>query len=95
MKNLEEIKIYFIKEIDQNELISEKHKNVSTILNYGEHFLVLVSAITGCASISTFASLFVIPVEITSSAILLKEYDYTKENIKNLNHLNIKSNILI
>ena len=38
-------------------LISKKHKNVSTTLNDTKHFLILVSAITGCVSISVFASL--------------------------------------
>ena len=44
-----------------------KHKKVSTILNYIEHFLVLPWAITGCVSISAFPSLVCIPIEITSS----------------------------
>ena len=34
LKNIEKIKNQFIKEIDQNDLISKKHKKVSTILNY-------------------------------------------------------------
>ena len=34
LKNIEEIKNYFIKEIDQNELMSKKHKKVAEILNY-------------------------------------------------------------
>ena len=47
LKNIE-MKIYFIKEIYQNKLISKKHKKISTILNYTRHFLILVSAIAGC-----------------------------------------------
>ena len=39
LKNTEEIKNYFIKEIDQNKLMNKKHKKVSTILNYIENFL--------------------------------------------------------
>ena len=50
-------------------MISKKHKKVSTILNYTEHFLILASAITGCVSISAFASLVGIPIEISSSAV--------------------------
>ena len=42
------------------------------ILSYIEHFLVLVSVVTGCISISTFASLLGISIKITSSAIRLK-----------------------
>ena len=41
-------------------------------LNYIEHFLILASAITGCVSISAFASLLDIHIGITSSAIGLK-----------------------
>ena len=52
--------------------MSRKHKNVFTTLNYIEHFLVLASTITGCISISNFASLLDISIEITSSVIGLK-----------------------
>ena len=52
--------------------MSNKHKTICTTLNYIEHFLVLASAVTGCISISAFASLLGIPIEITSSAIGLK-----------------------
>ena len=41
-------------------------------LNYIEHFLILASAITGCVSISAFASLLDIHIGITSWAIGLK-----------------------
>ena len=52
--------------------MSKKHKKVCTTLNYIEHFLILASTITGCISISAFASLLGIPIGITSSAIGLK-----------------------
>ena len=52
--------------------MSNRHKKVCTTLNYIEHFLVLASAVTGCFSISPFASLLGIPIGITSSAIGLK-----------------------
>ena len=52
-----------------NELMSKKHKKICTILNYIEQFLILSSTITGRVSISDFASLIVIPLGITSSAI--------------------------
>ena len=69
LKNIEELKNYFIKEIDQNGLMSKKHKKVCTTLNYIEHFLILASAVTGSISIFDFASLLGIPIGITSSAI--------------------------
>ena len=55
LENLEEVKNYFIKEKDQNKLISKKHNKVCTTLNYIEYIFILVSAITGCVSISAFA----------------------------------------
>ena len=58
-----------IKEINQNELMSEKNKQVQTALNIIEHFLILNSTITGSISISSFASLIGIHLGITSSAI--------------------------
>ena len=63
---------YFLEEIEQNELMSRKHKKVCTTLNYIEHFLILAFTITGCISISAVASLLGIPIRITSSAIGLK-----------------------
>ena len=72
MKNIEEIKYVFIKETAQNKLMNKKYKKVSTILNYMEHFLILGSKITGCVSISAFASLVGILIGITSSALGLK-----------------------
>ena len=60
---------YLIEEINQNELISEKHKMICTTLNYIEHFLVLASTITGYVSISAFASLIGITMQIESSVI--------------------------
>ena len=65
-------KIYFLEEIEQNELISKNHKKVCTTQNYIEQVLILVSTITGCISIFAFASLIGIPIKITSSAIGLK-----------------------
>ena len=64
---------YFLEEVKQNELISSKLKKVCTSLNYIENVLILASIITGCISISAFASLISIPIGITSSAIGLKD----------------------
>ena len=52
--------------------MSEKHKKVSRDLNYFEHFIVFVSAVSDCVSISALASLVGFPVAIASSAIRLK-----------------------
>ena len=61
---------------------SKKHKKVCATRNYIEHFLILASAITGCISISAFASLVGIPIGITISAIGLNICEITAE-IKN------------
>ena len=58
--------------MEQNELMSKKHKKVCKTLKYIEHFVILASAITGYTSISAFASLIGIPIGITSSAIGLR-----------------------
>ena len=52
--------------------MSENRKKVSRVLNYIEHLLIFVSTVTGCFSISAFASLVGIPVGIISSVIGLK-----------------------
>ena len=72
LKNIYETRNYLIEEINQNELMSKKHKKVYRVLNYIEHLLILISTVMGCISISAFASLVGIPIEITSSAIGLK-----------------------
>ena len=45
---------------------------VCRVLNYIDHLLIVISTITGCVSISAFASLVGIPTGIMSSAIGLK-----------------------
>ena len=72
MKNIDRKNNYSLQEIEQNEFMSIKHKNVWITLNYIEHFLTLASTITGWISISAFASLLGIPAGSTSSAIGLK-----------------------
>ena len=49
--------------------MSKKHKNIWRVLNYIEHSLIAISAITGCVSISDFVSLIEIILGITSSTI--------------------------
>ena len=51
-KNIEEASNSFIKEINRAKLL----KRVCTVSNYTEHLRILASAITGCGSISAFAS---------------------------------------
>ena len=51
--------------------MSKKHRQVCTNWKYIEHFLILASPVTGCISISAFASVLGIPIGITSSSIEL------------------------
>ena len=52
--------------------MSEKYKTVFRALNYSEHFLFFVSAVSGCIRIFAFASLVGGPVGIASFAVGLK-----------------------
>ena len=72
LKNIDETRNYLIEKIKQNELMSIKHKKICTTLNYIEYILIIAFTITGCVSISSFASLVDIPIGITISAIELK-----------------------
>ena len=52
--------------------MSKKHEKVCRALNYFELCLIFISAVSGCVSISAFASLVGVPVGTTSSAAGLK-----------------------
>ena len=69
LKKIKEINNDLIKEVDQNELLSNKSKKDCTTLNYIEHFLNLVSTVTVCIFISAFASLINISKGVMSSTI--------------------------
>ena len=53
-------------------MTSKQHRKVCTTLDYIEHLFILASAVTGCVSISGFASLVGIYMAVTSSAVELK-----------------------
>ena len=62
---------------------SRKKKRVfDTTLSYKEHFLILVSTVTGCICISGFVSLVGIPIEIMSFVIGLESCAITVEITK-------------
>ena len=52
--------------------MNKKCKKTSRSLNYFEHFLFFISAVSGYLSISAFPSLVGISINITSSAVELK-----------------------
>ena len=82
LTNIDEKTNYFVEKIEQNELMSKNPKQVCTTLNHIECFLILVSIVTGCISVSAFASLLVIPIGISSSAVRLKICAKTPGNRK-------------
>ena len=57
--------------------MSKKHKKVCGVLFYVDQLLIIISTITGCVSISDFASLFGIPIETASSATGFKICEIT------------------
>ena len=69
LRKIAETKDYLLEEIKHNYLMSEKYEKTCKYLNYVEKFLILVSAVTGCVSISAFASLVCVPVCIRNSAV--------------------------
>ena len=72
LKKIDEIRNYLIQEINRNELMNKKHKNVCRVLNYTDLLLVVIFKITGCRSIPAFASLVGIPIGVASFTIGLK-----------------------
>ena len=42
--------------------MNEKHKKTCRALNYFSHFFIFITAVSGCVSISAFASLVGVPV---------------------------------
>ena len=49
--------------------MNEKYKRVCRALNYFKHFLIFVAAVSGCISISAFASLVQIAIGFMTSAV--------------------------
>ena len=47
-KNMNKTRNDFLEKIEQNELMSRRHKKDCTTLNYIENLLILASAITRC-----------------------------------------------
>ena len=72
-RKTDETRNYLLDEIKQNDFMNEKYKKTCKYLNYVENlFINVASAVTGCISISAFASLVVIPAGVASSAVGIK-----------------------
>ena len=72
LRNMDRTRNYFLEEIEQNEFMRTKHKEVCAASYYIEHFLMLAPTTTVCTSIFAFTSLIGILIGIRSSAIGLK-----------------------
>ena len=72
--------------------MSEKHKTVFRNLNYFEHFLLFISAVTVYLSISVLASKVSIPESISSSALGLKSLQSLQE-LKSISQLSRKKEV--
>ena len=51
LRNIDEIRIYLIEKINRNELMNKKHQKVCGVLNYTDHSLIVISAVTVCDSV--------------------------------------------
>ena len=70
-KNMDKRRNYLSEKINQNDLMSKKHKKVYTVLNCIEHQLFFIFTVSGYVSISAFA-LAGIHIGIISSVIEIK-----------------------
>ena len=77
LRKIDEKRNYLLEEIKHNDLISGQYKKTCKYLNYVKNLFILLSAVTSCVSISTFASLVCVPVGITSSAVGMKTFAIT------------------
>ena len=77
LKNINQARNYFIKEMKQNESMSKRHKEVCKVLNYIKHLFILASTVTQYIPISAFASLVSIPAGLASYTVGQKFFAMT------------------
>ena len=58
--------------------MNENYKIVCRALNYFQHFLILISPVSSCVSISSFASWDDVPVGVARPAVRVKTCATTK-----------------
>ena len=71
LNKINEIKNYFIAEIKERELTSKTLSKYIDSFDYFDKPLIALSATSGSISITSFATVIVTPVEITSSSLSL------------------------
>ena len=98
MSSLSIKKTWWNKKLDDEEFrwyhLLDDVKNIrrqGKYLIYAELLIILISTITGCISVSTYASLVFVPVDITSSAVGIKICAITAE-IKKYKSIITKNN---
>ena len=91
-ERINERRNYLLQEIPHNDSMRDKHKETYKYLNYVNHFFILPSTITHCASVT---SLIVVPVGIRSSAVRLKICAITAEIKKHKSVLNKRRRSMI
>ena len=69
LNEIDETRNYILEKIKHINLMSQKYKKMCRSLKYCEHFLVLISLVSWCVSVSAFASLTGVPVSIASSVV--------------------------
>ena len=57
LRKIDETSIYLLDEIKHNDLMSENYMEARKYLNYVENLLIPASTVTGCVSVSAFASI--------------------------------------
>ena len=62
--------------------MSENHKKTCKYLNYVEHLFILASTVTGCVSISAFASWFCVPFGVPTVVIRIRTITAGMKNYK-------------
>ena len=78
LRKIDAARNHLLEEINHNDLMIEKCKKTCRHLNYVEHLLALVSTVTGCISISAFASLVWVSVG--------RYYEFYSRNTNSCNH---------
>ena len=64
-----ETRNYLLEEMKYNELMNKKHNKVCRALNDLEHFLIAISAVSGCVSTFAVASLVGVPLGIITNPV--------------------------
>ena len=71
LKKISEIEEYFIAEIKERELMSQKLSKYISFSNYFDKSLIVLSLASGGVSISSFATAIGAPIGITSASLSL------------------------